>query len=60
MMFGVLGAEKGEENWISKGVTGAHWKNAVKRIREHTVTSYHASSLASLKTCLRAIQLIAN
>ena len=47
-------AEKGEDNWISVGVTGGHWKNSVKRIREHASTQYHVSNMVSLKTYLQA------
>ena len=34
-MFGMPGTS--EENWISKGVKGANWKNTLKRIRDHSV-----------------------
>ena len=53
-MFGIPCAEKGEENWISVGVTGGHWKNSVKRICEHASTQYHVSNMVSLKTYLQA------
>ena len=52
-IFGMPGSEKGEENLISKGVTGAHWKNAVKRIFDHALTQYHVSSTDALKTYLQ-------
>ena len=35
-MFGAPGTT--EENWISKGVRAANWKNAAKRIRDHAVS----------------------
>ena len=52
-MFGIPCAER-EDNWISVGVTGGHWKNSVKRIREHASTQYHVSNMVSLKTYLQA------
>ena len=37
-MFGVPGAEKGEDNWISISVTGGNWKNGVKQ--ENPINSH--------------------
>lgn len=48
-MFGVVGADKGSDSWISKGVTGAKWKNAVKCIREHAATKYHLNCMVAWK-----------
>ena len=44
-MFGVVRADKGSDSWILKGVTGAYWKNALKRIYEHAVTKYISPQL---------------
>ena len=52
-MFGVPLMAKGEESWLSDGVTRAHWKNAVRRIREHSLTQYHKSCIHSLKSYLQ-------
>ena len=46
-MFGMPGTS--EENWISKGVKGTNWKNALKRIRDHSVSRYHSQSTLAMK-----------
>ena len=51
-MFGVKGLEKGKENWIIKGVTGAYWKNGIQRIPDHSVSHFHISSITYLKIYL--------
>ena len=47
-MFGSPGAA--EDNWISRGVRAANWKNAAKRIRDHAVSQNHHHSTLALNS----------
>ena len=49
-MFGSPGTA--EENWITKGVRAANWKNAARRIRDHAVSQYHHHSVLALNSFL--------
>ena len=49
-MFGSPGTA--EENWISKGIRAANWKNAARRIRDHAVSQHHHHSGVALNSFL--------